>query len=80
MQRALKHDFNLTNPATINPPMVPCDVIEAIATLVANDQSSCLFGKDATLVTNFDESILSAGEAMYGGIYLLPIIHKIKNQ
>lgn len=57
----------LTNPATINPPIVPCEVMEAIATLEASDQSSCLVGKEVTLVTNFEESILSAGEAMYGG-------------
>ena len=52
----------LTNPATINPPIVPCEVIEDTATFIASDQSSCTVGYEATVVTNFEESILSAGE------------------
>lgn len=32
----------LTNPATKSPPIVPCEVIDATAILVAHDQSSAL--------------------------------------
>lgn len=54
--------FILTNPATINPPIVPCDVIDAMAILEANDQSSFLDGKLIGFVMNFVESMLSVGD------------------
>lgn len=61
--------FILTKPAIIRPPIVPCDVIDAIAILVANDQSSFLVGNPAGPVTNLIESTLSAGDTKAGGIW-----------
>lgn len=60
--------IRLTNPATISPPIVPWELIDAIATLVANDQSSALGATKPVVETNFEESILSAGDTRDWGI------------
>lgn len=57
-----------TKPATIRPPIVPCDVTDAIAIRLTRDQSSVLDGKFGVFEINFKESILSAGDAIHGGI------------
>lgn len=41
---------------------MPCEVIDDIAILDANDQSSTLGTKELVLVTNFEESMLSVGD------------------
>lgn len=56
-----------TKPAIRRPPIVPCDVTDAIAIREARDQSSDLGGKFGVEI-NFIESILSAGDAIDGGI------------
>lgn len=63
------HKKKLTNPATIRPPIVPWEVIDAIATLVASDQSSCLGAKQFAVETNLEESMLSAGDTRDCGIW-----------
>ena len=52
----------------MRPPIVPCDVTDAIAMRVARDQSSDLGGKFGVLEINFKESVLSAGDVIHGGI------------
>ncbi|KYQ58404.1 hypothetical protein ALC60_02825, partial [Trachymyrmex zeteki] len=53
-----------TKPATIRPPIVPCDVTDATAIRVARDQSSDLVGKFGVLETHLRESMLSAGNKL----------------
>lgn len=57
-----------TKPAIIRPPIVPCDVTDAIAIRLIKGQSSALDGKFGVVEINFKESVLSAGDAIHGGI------------